>query len=131
MKTKHNILICDDNEYVRTALGIFISDIPGVSADLAKDGQEGLNKILDNDYDLIIMDMQMPIFSGLDLIGYIREIQKSDVPIIVLTGHVHDELRKTLELFEVSQIFTKPFAPSAIEEAVLENLHLDELAYHV
>lgn len=131
MKTKHNILICDDNEYVRTALSVFIGSLPEVSADIASDGQEGFNKILDHTYDLVIMDIQMPIFSGLELIGYIREVQQSQVPIIVLTGHVNEELRNTLTLFGVSQIFTKPFAPSAIEEAVLEILQLNELAHHI
>jgi CheY-like chemotaxis protein len=131
MKTKYNILICDDNEFVRTALSVFIGKLPEVSYDIATDGQEGFNKILEHQYDLIIMDIQMPIFSGLELIRYMREVQKTTVPIIVLTGHVNDELYKALVHFKVNSIFTKPFIPREIEVAVLENLQIHELAYHI
>ena len=131
MKTQHNILICDDNEFIRTALSVFIDGMPEVSYDLASDGQEGFNCILEHDYDLIIMDMQMPIFSGMELVRYIREAQVSDVPIIILTGHMNDEMYKSLAHFNVHSIFIKPFAPREIKAAVIENLQVNEPNYHI
>lgn len=130
METIFKILICDDNEFVRTALEVFISGLPEVEADLASDGKEGLHKLMDNDYDLVIMDMQMPVFSGLELIRYLREKRHSMIPVIVLTGRMNEQMNSVLKGFEVNHVFTKPFAPKEIEAAIIHYLQSHECALH-
>jgi CheY-like chemotaxis protein len=60
----------------------------GLSIVIAKDGKETINLISDNDYDLILLDIQMPIIDGYVVAKWIRETKKSSVPIIAMTAHI-------------------------------------------
>lgn len=133
MKAEINILICDDNEFVRETLGLFIQDLGKVHCDFAKDGKEALDKITEPHYDLIIMDLQMPFFSGAELINMIRQKQKSNVPILVLSGQAMDEQQKQKLLnLGAADIILKPFQPKEVNMAIRKNLNLNEpLRIHI
>lgn len=109
------ILICDDNIFIRETLRVFLSDISGLAIDYAEDGKVALDMISHNRYDLIVMDLQMPFFSGVELIRMIREVNHLDMPIIVLTGKANDEtlVDKLMEL-HVDGLFSKPFSPKQL-----------------
>ncbi len=53
---------------------------------IAKNGQDGLNKFKNNDIDLILTDIGMPKFNGLEMTEKIREIDK-DIPILVISAY--------------------------------------------
>lgn len=89
--TSKRILIVDDDDEIRELLEFDISQ-SGYYTDTAKDGMEGLNKALNNSYDLIILDVMMPKMNGFDVCKNIRQA-KLAVPILMLTakGTIQDK----------------------------------------
>lgn len=88
---KKRILIVDDDEEIRELLEFDIAQ-SGYIVDTAKDGLEGLNKALNNSYDLILLDVMMPKMNGFDVCKNIRQA-KLAIPILMLTakGTIEDK----------------------------------------
>lgn len=83
-KVQKRILIVDDDDEIRELLEFDIAQ-SGYNVDTAKDGLEGLNKALNNGYDLILLDVMMPKMNGYDVCKNIRQA-KLAVPILMLTA---------------------------------------------
>ena len=79
-----NILIVEDNRDLVQVLTEGFNELE-FSVDSAFDGIEGLNKIRNNDYDCIVLDIMLPEMDGYELIGRMREEGK-DTPVIMLTA---------------------------------------------
>ena len=90
-KTNKRLLIVDDDKQIRELLAFDISH-SGYIVDTAVDGQEGLQKALENHYDLILLDVMMPKMNGYDVCKNIR-IAKPNVPVLMLTakGTIEDK----------------------------------------
>lgn len=90
-KSNKRLLIVDDDKQIRELLSFDISQ-SGYIVDCATDGQEGLKKALENNYDLILLDVMMPKMNGYDVCKNIR-IAKPDIPILMLTakGSIEDK----------------------------------------
>ena len=85
------ILIVDDDDEIRELLEFDIRS-SGYFVDSAKDGLEGLNKALNNTYDLILLDVMMPKMNGFDVCKNIRSAKLS-IPVLMLTakGTIEDK----------------------------------------
>lgn len=102
------ILVVDDEQNMRTGLKDNL-EFEGYEVDTANDGEQGLKKILDNSYNLIILDVMMPKKSGLDVC---REARKAGIstPVILLTAK-GEEIDKVLGLeLGADDYVTKPFS---------------------
>lgn len=101
------ILIVDDDDEIRDLLEFDVSK-SGYFVDTACDGLEGLNKALNNTYDLILLDVMMPKMNGFDVAKNIRQA-KLAIPILMLTakGTIDDKT----EGFDsgVDDYLVKPF----------------------
>ena len=82
--TEKRILIIDDDDDIRELLEFDIS-ASGYFVDTARDGMEGLNKVLNNSYDLVLLDVMMPKMNGFDVCKNIRRA-KLAIPILMLTA---------------------------------------------
>ncbi len=113
-KSNKRLLIVDDDKQIRELLCFDIAS-SGYIVDSAKDGQEGLKKALENNYDLILLDVMMPKMNGYDVCKNIR-IAKPNIPILLLTakGSIEDKT----EGFDVGadDYLIKPFE---IQEVLL------------
>ncbi len=78
------ILIVDDDDEIRELLEFDISS-SGYVVDTATDGLDGLNKALNNTYDLILLDVMMPKMNGFEVCRNIRQAKLS-IPILLLTA---------------------------------------------
>ncbi len=78
------ILIVDDDDEIRDLLEFDVR-ASGYFVDTARDGMEGLNKALNNTYDLILLDVMMPKMNGFDVCKNIRQA-KLAIPILMLTA---------------------------------------------
>lgn len=79
----NRILLVDDEMEMRLLLRIYLQQ-ENYLIDEAQDGQEAYDKIRNNDYDLIILDVMMPVMDGWETIEKVRKV--STVPIILLTA---------------------------------------------
>ena len=91
MTEMKRILIVDDDDEIRELLEFDISH-SGYFLDTASDGKEGLQKALNNSYDLILLDVMMPKMNGFDVCKNIRQAKLS-IPILMLTakGTINDK----------------------------------------
>ena len=80
-----SILIVDDDESFATALGRIVKEL-GHTSERAVDGQDGLAKFNEGDYDLVIADLKMPRMTGVEFIRELKRINK-DVVVMVITGY--------------------------------------------
>lgn len=84
VEVQKRILIVDDDDEIRELLEFDIAS-SGYFVDTAKDGLEGLNKALNNTYDLVLLDVMMPKMNGFEVCKSIRQA-KLAVPILMLTA---------------------------------------------
>jgi DNA-binding response OmpR family regulator len=103
-----NILVIEDEAKVASFLKKGLQQ-SGYEIDLAADGEEGYEKIRNNSYDLILLDLMLPKISGLDLIPKIRE-SKPGIPIIALTAKASVEDRVHGLNSGCDDYLTKPFS---------------------
>jgi len=129
------ILVVDDEQNMRTGLKDNL-EFEGYEVDTANDGEQGLKKILDNRYNLIILDVMMPKKSGFDVC---KEVRKAGIttPVILLTAK-GDEIDKVVGLeIGADDYVTKPFSLRELlarVKAILrrgENLIMNESAREV
>src|ERR1044071_5711072 len=79
------ILIIDDERSIRKTLTEILA-YEGYNIDEAADGEEGLKKFKDKNYDLVLCDIKMPKLDGIEFLEKAKEIN-ADVPIIIISGH--------------------------------------------
>ncbi len=112
------VLIVDDEPKVRDIFKQFCELSKAVDVDMADNGTEALDKIMDNDYDLVTMDLIMPEMSGVEAVSKIKEA-KPHLPVIVITGNATEKLVNQAGLQGASVLLYKP---------VLMDNFLDEVA---
>lgn len=80
-----SILIIDDEKAIRKTLTEILS-FEGYKIDEAADGEEGLKKFSDKNYDLVLCDIKMPKLDGIEFLEKAKDVNP-DVPIIMISGH--------------------------------------------
>ena len=85
----YRVLLVEDDSQIREVIGDYFGRREKIALDLAQDGNMGLSKILNEEYDLIILDVMMPGIDGFELCKIIRK--RSDIPVVFLTGKVREE----------------------------------------
>ena len=118
------ILICDDDPMtLRTLEFQFKKD--GFEVIKTVNGREA-SKIIDdnNDIDLLIVDMYMPMMNGLELVTYVRDTLQLDFPIIVVSKvNSNDSINEALDLGANAYI-TKPFILEELSNKIKEVLKI-------
>lgn len=113
-----NIMIVDDSATVRQVLRITLED-GGYDVTEAVDGQDALEQLSSQRFDMIVTDLQMPKLDGLSLI---REVRKktcnSHTPIVVLTTESKAEIKAEGKAAGVLGWIVKPFKPEQILSVV-------------
>lgn len=106
------ILIIEDDADIRASLSMALKTA-NYAVDTATDGEKGYFLAATNDYDLIILDYNLPKLNGREIIQKLREEEKS-VPILMLT--VHDGTNDKVDLLNLGadDYLTKPFALSEL-----------------
>lgn len=80
-----NILIIDDEKAIRKTLGEILS-YEGYKIDEAGDGEEGLKRFKEKNYDVVLCDIKMPKIDGIEFLDKAGEVNP-DIPIIMISGH--------------------------------------------
>ncbi len=81
------VLVVEDVALNQLLIKIILTDF-GCEVEVAENGKIALEKLRENKYDIVLMDLQMPEMNGFEATKYIREEMKSQIPIIALTADV-------------------------------------------
>ena len=117
---KFRILVADDDRLNRTLLEAFLTRA-GCLVDLVADGREALVLMKGFQYDLVVMDIQMPRLDGLEAIRRIRHEEAATgrhTPIIVLTAQSADGDRQRCREAGADDFVAKPFSSDSLFEAI-------------
>jgi two-component system, NtrC family, sensor kinase len=118
------VLIVDDSPQLRDFLAENIFQSSNFTVLMAHDGSEGLHIALSERPDLMIIDMQMPAMSGLDLLAALRE-QEVHIPAILITGFGSERTAVQAFRLGVRDYLIKPFEVeemlTAVDRALREN----------
>ncbi len=113
-----SILIVEDNTLAAIAVRLALKPF-NCATDVAKNGAQAVKKAQSESYDLILMDIGLPDFSGVEAVKRIRALadtQKSQVPIVALTGHAGDpEKQQECLNAGMQDVLSKPVQPLALE----------------
>jgi len=107
MLKNKNILVVEDNKINQIVTQKILGNYY-MKSDLAENGQEAVLKVKNNDYDLILMDINMPVKNGIEATKEIRTFNKQ-VPILALTAVEIDEIRYSIFEAGMNDIIVKPY----------------------
>ena len=105
------ILLAEDNKANQRVSAVMLQKV-GVEVDIAEDGLQVLSLVTQKDYDLILMDCQMPNMDGLEATAELRQMQDGkykNLPIIALTADVQQDTREKCEEVGMNDFLSKPF----------------------
>jgi PAS domain S-box-containing protein len=113
-----HVLLVEDNEYNRLLANSFLSNAQ-LSVTEAENGREAIERAQEREFDLILMDVQMPVLDGFEATKYLRQELGLTTPIIALTASaINGEKQKCLAA-GMDDYLTKPF----YEDELLQLVH--------
>ncbi|MEO7306166.1 MAG: response regulator [Ferruginibacter sp.] len=119
-----NILLVEDNPLNIKLISILLSQ-HSLKLQLAQHGEEAVEKIKENYFDIVLMDIEMPVMNGYEATTVIRQQLKSNVPIIAMTAHNRNGEREKCLQLGMNAYISKP-----IEEELLFSIMQDLIFGH-
>lgn len=107
------VLVVEDIQLNQLLMKTVLEDF-GFECDIAGNGKLAIEKIQDIAYDIILMDLQMPVMNGFEATEFIRNKMNSDIPIIALTADVTTVDQAKCKLVGMNDYIAKP-----VDERVL------------
>ena len=118
-------LLVEDNE-INQEVAVALLSAMGAEVDVASNGQEGVQTFLANNYDIILMDVRMPIMDGLEATVHIRRSHKPDaatVPVLAMTANAMREDREACREAGMNGHISKPIDLPELKKALYRYLH--------
>lgn len=114
------VLLAEDVRLNREVAQAFLRQA-GVQVDIATNGLEAISKVGENDYDLVLMDIQMPEMDGLTATQEIRKDPRhARLPIVAMTAHAMTGDRERSLAAGMNDHLTKPIMPERLFDALLQ-----------
>lgn len=118
-----NLLLVEDVEINRNIVLQFLQDWWQLRPDEAVNGKEAIEMAKNKQYDLILMDVRMPVMDGYEATMAIRKLPGYDnIPILALTADKNQELQQAQKTSRFSDLLTKPFEPQDLKHTILQQL---------
>ncbi len=118
MDRQERILVVDDERGIRFLLSDVLSS-QGFQVSMAKDGQESLDQLEANSFDLVITDIDMPRLDGMEMLKVMEKSGRKE-KVIVMTGNPTDQrFRDAADMPHVIKILQKPFRMDSFLEVVI------------
>lgn len=115
---KGNVLIVEDNKTNQFIAKTLLESI-GFTATVADHGEDGLRLWHENNYDIILMDLHMPVMNGYDATRTIRK-EDQDIPIVAMTADALDTVKEKCLAYGFDHFISKPFDPDNFKEEIQE-----------
>lgn len=113
MLEKKKLLLAEDDELLASLLNFRLQK-GGYNVTLSRDGKEVKESLANDIPDVIVSDIMMPYFSGMELIDFVRNDLKLNIPIIIISSAGNEE--NVLNAFELgaNDFISKPVNPSEL-----------------
>jgi two-component system sensor histidine kinase/response regulator len=106
------VLLVEDNELNQLVGSELLRDVAGMSVTLAKDGQVAVDLLQEKDFDIVLMDLQMPVLDGFGATARIRaDVRFASLPIIAVTAHALASDHAKCLAAGMNDHVSKPFEP--------------------
>lgn len=116
------ILVVEDNAMNQMVIKMITKKWLNTTVEFANNGQEGVQKLMDNHYDIILMDLQMPIMDGYEATIAIRNGEagedKKSIPIIALTADVMESTKTRVIEIGMNKYLSKPVDKDILFEII-------------
>jgi len=117
------IIFCDDDHLFRT-IGEAILRMGMHDVEIAYDGQDALEKIQANSFDVLVTDYKMPRLTGGELVEKLRELN-IPIKVIMITGYPNEIEKAAMDRLRLNGFLKKPFKAAALLECVHNLIHAD------
>ncbi len=111
------VLVVDDEPDVRELARISFAVVAGHHCDVAADGREALAALSEQQYDAVVMDVQMPELTGPATLAEMRS-KGYGVPVVFLTASVREADLDALRELDIVGVLPKPFDPMTLADEV-------------
>lgn len=113
-----HVLVVDDNKINLLITKKNIERIEGHSCETTSNGRQSISIVKENNYDLILMDINMPDMDGFEVTKHIRMFNP-DIPIIALTALNSSEIEEKAQKAGINQVITKPYNFEDFKQIIL------------
>jgi CheY-like chemotaxis protein len=113
------ILLAEDN-LLNQKLAVKVLQSFGCEIDIAGNGSIAVEYVSKKNYDLVLMDLQMPEMNGYEATGYIRRQIKSDLPVIAMTAHALASEKENCLALGINEYITKPFKSDELYRKIVQ-----------
>ena len=118
--TGKRVLLCEDNP-INSEVALELLEYVGLCVELAENGVEAVHKATETVFDLVLMDMQMPIMDGIEATQRIRQLPgKAALPILAMTANAFAENRLECLAAGMNDFVAKPVNPEALFRVLLK-----------
>jgi signal transduction histidine kinase/ActR/RegA family two-component response regulator len=122
LKARHRgrrVLLAEDEPVNQMVCRVILEEA-GLTVDIAQDGQRAIRMAEEADYDLILMDIQMPNLDGLEATRAIRRLpDMAQVPIVAVTANAFEDDRRRCITSGMNDFMAKPVEPNILFDTVL------------
>jgi DNA-binding response OmpR family regulator len=119
------ILICEDNRLALKTLSVVL-EREGFSSDTAENGNDAIELIKKNIYDLLVVDIHLPFHSGLELIKFLRTDLNSKTPVLIVTAFSDMQMQRQAGELGIDGYIVKPFNPADLIEKIRSILNKNQ-----
>lgn len=122
MSATRKVLVVDDDPVVGKSFGRVLSQ-KGYAVITAESGAQALEKMREQDYDMVFTDIKMPGMSGIELTEQIKA-QQPWMPVVIVTGFGSKDNEARARAAGVSDFLNKPLSPEMIEQSAERAMHV-------
>lgn len=113
------ILLVEDNQ-LNVLLILSLFHETKLEVQIAQNGSIAIEKFKENDFDIILMDMEMPVMNGYEATAIIRKDLKSNIPIMAMTAHAMPGEKERCLSFGMDDYISKPINASLLFKKIYD-----------
>jgi PAS domain S-box-containing protein len=116
---KVRVLVAEDNPVNKKLIQILLQKL-GCEGEIVSNGKEAVEKAMSEDFDICLMDIHMPVMSGIEATEEIRKNGNTTLPIVALTADVFKEGKERCLEAGMNDFLSRPVKPEKLEQKIAE-----------